>query len=422
VLAGLVHGSASAAGFYIQEQSVRATGRAYSGEGADTGSNSLWWNPASLGLMAGSGDAYLGFNWVGVNAQVSDTGSTIQRPVPGLPAQSVGGASVIHDPVDTGYIPNLSASWKVGDRFAVGVAVTAPFNFATRYPLDSFNRYQALKSYLVNADIQPTIDWSPNPQLSFGIGFDFDYVRATLSNALPNPSPLLGDGGQTLKGGGWDEGFVVGAQYRPTPGATVGISWRTGVKHHLDGTVEIAGLLGPAAAANVAAPAAASFKTPSILTLSGRFKVMDRLTLDGQVQYSQWSRFDAIRVNAGGRTTVIPQGYQDTASAAVGADYELDPTWTLRAGVQFDPTPTPDNGRTTRVPDSDRTLFAAGATIKPSPHFLIDLAASYIHFSNTGFRSDATAFAGTPLATPISMQGQIDGHALVLAAGARYQF
>src|SRR5438552_1664899 len=40
---------AMAAGFYLQEQSVRGWGRANSGEVADQGAESLWWNPAAAG-------------------------------------------------------------------------------------------------------------------------------------------------------------------------------------------------------------------------------------------------------------------------------------------------------------------------------------------------------------------------------------
>ncbi|MCK9195151.1 MAG: outer membrane protein transport protein, partial [Nevskia sp.] len=42
-----VNGAAQAGGFYLPDQSVKAIGRAYSGEAADQGPESLWWNPAS---------------------------------------------------------------------------------------------------------------------------------------------------------------------------------------------------------------------------------------------------------------------------------------------------------------------------------------------------------------------------------------
>jgi long-chain fatty acid transport protein len=44
---------ALAGGFYLQDQSTKASGRAFSGEVADTGAESLWWNPASIAGMTG---------------------------------------------------------------------------------------------------------------------------------------------------------------------------------------------------------------------------------------------------------------------------------------------------------------------------------------------------------------------------------
>jgi long-chain fatty acid transport protein len=422
VLAALAGGPAFAAGFYVQEQSVRGVGRAFSGEGSDTGAASLWWNPASIGSTKEAGDAYVGFHYVSVDATVQDAGSTIQRIPAGLPPLSVGGGLTQTNPIDKGYIPNMGASWKLNDQWAVGVSVNAPFNFTTRYPLNSFTRYQALKSNLFNVDIQPTLAWRPVPQLSIGVGFDFNFVHATLSNALPNLSPLLPDAGSNLTGKGWNYGYVIGGQWRASDMVTLGASYRSGIKHKLDGQVTVAGLLGPAAAANVNTAGAASFKTPSILTFSGRVKATDKLTLEAQVQHFDWSVFQAITVRYGAATSISPQNYKDTTSVAVGADYAIDPMWTIRAGVQNDPTPTPDVGRTARVPDSSRWLYAAGATFHPAPRVALDAAVSYIHFKPTTFTSSATAFAGTPLNTPINMMGNLSGHGLVLSAGARFSF
>jgi long-chain fatty acid transport protein len=422
VLAALACGPAAAAGFYVQEQSVRGVGRAFSGEGADTGAASLWWNPASIGATKGSGDAYLGFHYVSVDATVADRGSTIQRIPAGLPALPVGGATPQVDPIDKGYIPNLGADWKLNDQWAVGLTVNAPFNFTTRYPLNSFTRYQALKSNLFNIDVQPTLAWRPVPELSLGVGFDANFVHATLSNALPNLSPLLPDASSNLTGKGWNYGWVVGAQWRASEMVTLGASYRSGIKHTLDGQVTVAGLLGPAAAANVNTPGQARFSTPSILTFSGRLKATDRLTLNAQVQHFNWSAFDAITVTFGPQTSISPQSYQNTTSVAVGADYVVNPQLALRAGVQRDPTPTPDIGRTARVPDSTRWLYAVGATFSPNERVSVDVSGSYIHFEGGAINSSATAFAGTPLNTPIAMQGDVSGHGLVLSAGLRFNF
>jgi long-chain fatty acid transport protein len=414
-----VSGTAQAAGFLVQEQSARAVGRAFSGEAADTGPASLWWNPASIMGMESRGEIYVGAHAIDVNAKVRDTGSTIRRPT--LPvALPVGGSAEQKNPIDFGFVPNLNAAYKVHDRVALGIAVNAPFNFTTRYDINSFTRYQALKSMLMNIDVQPTVAVKITDNLDVGAGFDFSYANAKLSNALPNLSPLLADGYQRLSGDGWDYGWNAGLRLHSERGA-LAVSYRSQIKHRLDGRVEVAGLLGPAAAANVDAPGQANFTTPWILTLGGRVNVTPRLTLNGQVQRIGLSQFDAIRVSYGGRFSVTPQNYKNTTTWAVGADYKVNDKLTWRAGLQRDPTPTEILDRTARVPDSNRWLYATGGSYDTG-RGIIDLSVAYIHFADARFQSDATAFGGTPLATPVAMNGTISGRGLVGSIGYRFAF
>ena len=74
----LLSTTAHAAGYYLQEQSVKGAGRAYSGEVADQGVSSLWWNPAAI---ARSGrEAYVGLHAVFVDETDRNEGSTITYP------------------------------------------------------------------------------------------------------------------------------------------------------------------------------------------------------------------------------------------------------------------------------------------------------------------------------------------------------
>jgi long-chain fatty acid transport protein len=410
---------ASAAGFFVQEQSARAVGRAFSGEVSDTGPASLWWNPASIMGMDGRGELYVGFHAIDVNADVRDTGSTIRRPTVPVNAP-VGGAALQKNPIDFGAVPNLAGAWKLNDRVAVGLAVNTPFNFTTRYDIGGFTRYQALKSFLMNVDVQPTVAVKVTPNLDLGLGVDASYANAKLTNALPNLSPLLPDGYQRLSGDGWDWGWNVGLRAHNEMGS-VGVSYRSQIKHRLDGRVEVAGLLGPAAAANLDQPGKANFTTPWLLTVGGKLNVNDRLTLNGQVQRIGWSQFDAIRVSYAGRFAVTPQLYHNTTTWAVGADYKLSDKLTWRAGLQRDPTPTRVADRTARVPDSSRWIYATGGTWNTGRGAL-DFSVAYIDFADARFASDATAFAGSPLVTPVAMNGTISGRGLVGSVGWRMSF
>ncbi len=417
----VVASQASAAGFYLQEQSVRGTGRAYSGEVADRGAASLWWNPAAIAGIQ-SNEVYGGMSLVMVDSEVSNTGSTIDRVAPGVPVLPVGGDQRAYDPIKGGIVPNLSGAFRVTDRLAVGVSTYAPYNFTTAYSGDSFTRYDALKSRLMTANIQGTAAYRVTDWLDVGVGVNAIYADATLTSAYPNVSPLQPDGRSELTGDGWDFGWNAGVQLHPTNTLTIGVSYRSEVKHTLDGSVVVSGLLAPAAAANMDVDGKAKITTPWIATLGARWAVTDKLTLNAQAQRIGWGEFDAIRVSYAGGGFESDQNYKDVTSGGVGFDYAVNEKLTVRAGVQYDPTPTPDIGRTARVPDGDRWLYGAGATINLKPNLALDIAGAYIAFDEAEIVRDDVIFGGTPLATPVALRGKAEGSGVIMAAGARWTF
>lgn len=408
---------AQAAGFYLQEQGVRGTGRAYSGEVADQGVESLWWNPAAI---ASSGrEAYVGANAIFVPGTVTNRGSTITYP--GGATRPVGGEAAAFNPIQKGVVPNFAIAVPVAGRFAVGLSLTAPFDFTTIYRPMAWARYDALKSRLNTGDLQLTGAMKITDWLDMGLAADAEYTDANLTNALPNLAPGLPDGMSQLRGHGWNWGWTAGAQAH-FDRLTVGASYRSAITHDLNGRVVVSGLLGPLAGANANLHGRASFTTPWIATLGARWRVTDRLTLDAQAQRLGWSEFDAIRVTTTGPTQTIVQGYRDTTSGGVGFDYAANPRLTLRAGVQYDPTPTPAVGRTARVPDGDRWLVGVGATGQVLQGLTVDAALAYISFRDSTVNHDTTFYGGTPAATTTQLRGAVKGEGYVLALGLRKAF
>jgi long-chain fatty acid transport protein len=412
-------GSASAAGFYIEEQSVKGLGRAYSGEAADTGAESLWWNPAAIGDVEGA-EVYGGLNGIFSSSKVTNQGTLIDRPGQGF--APVGGSSQASNPLKPGLVPNLDAAWRVNDHIALGLAISAPFDFITKYDASSFTRYQALTSKLIDLDVQPTIAFHVNRYLNVGVGFDAQYTNSTLSSALPNLSPLLPDGTNELKGNAWDYGYTVGAQLHPNDRLSLGVSYRSAIQHDLSGTVTIAGLLGPIAGENGVLPGSAKFTTPWIVVLGGHYKLDDHWVLNAQVQRIGWSEFNTITVNTAAGVTPIPQDYHDTTTEAVGVDYIVNKTWTLRAGAAYDPTPTPSVGRSFQVPDGDRILLTVGGTMRPTAHIELDGALGYVHLQRSSIDNTTAAYVGTPIETPVLDNGQVSGDAVIVSLGGKYKF
>lgn len=414
-------GSAQAAGFLIQEQSTRGAGRAFSGEAADTGAESLWWNPAAIARSPR--EVYGDISGIFPDSDVRDRGSTLTLPIPPAGYSGpVGGDPHARNPILPGVVPVGGVSLPIGDRFAVGLSTAAPFNFTTKYGATSFARYEAEKSRLNSADIQLTGAWRATPWLDLGLGLDAVYTSANLTQASPNLSPVAPDGRSALNGDGWAGGYTVGAQVHPTDRFNIGLSYRSSVKRDLYGDVTVSGLGGPLAAADTSTHGKANFKTPWIATLGGRYRLTPRLTLNAQVQRIGWSEFSAINIRYPGQVQVVPQNYRDTTTAAGGVDFAWTPRLTVRAGVQYDPTPTPEPGRTLRVPDSDRWLASTGATYKLRRNLELEGAVEYVDFVGASVNSNAVFYGGTPAQSQANDLAEVTGSAVVVSSGFRWRF
>ena len=420
-------GQAHAAAFYLQEQSVRAIGRAFSGEVADTGSASMWWNPAAIGGATGI-DGYLGASAILPRADSSDRGTMVVRPNPADPAHPivspVGGDPNQHNPINNGVLPSGGFAIPIGSRLAVGVVATSPYSFTTDYDADSWARYDADKTRLRTYDIQPTIAIMPVPGLSIGAGVNIERTTATLSNKLPDPiSAQLPDAEQTLRGSGWDVGWSFGFQYRG-PVVDLGVSYKSAIRHKLKGSFVIAGNQNPVLASQINQSIDgihASFRTPWQVNVGARVHASDRLTIDGQITRFGWSRFDQISLPDLG--SALPEDYKNTWSYALGLDYAVTPQWTMRAGVQRDLSPIRSGYRDPRVPDGNRWNFALGTSYALSPHFTIDAAASYDKIASNPIDRNNAAYVGTPLQTVILTSGELhNAKAFVFGLGGRVSF
>lgn len=418
VAAAAIAAQAQAAGFYLQEQGVRGTGRAYSGEVADEGVESLWWNPAAI---ARSGrEAYFGANGIFVAGQVNDRASTVNYPLGAKAA--IGGDPRAYDPILPGFLPNFAVSVPLSDRLVVGVSSAAPFNLTTQYSPNAWTRYDALTSTLRTLDLQTTVAMKVNSWLDVGAAGDVEYTQARLSNAVPNFFPGTPDATQSLKGGGYNAGWTVGAQGH-FDRLTLGVSYRSAMNHTLSGNATFAGLLSPfPATLNGEQRAKANFTTPWIATFGGRYALTPKLTVNGQVQRVGWSKFGAIHVTTPLGPEVFAQNYHDTTSGAVGLDYALNPKLTLRTGVQYDPTPTPDDGRTARVPDGNRWLFSVGATASPTPNLKLDAAFLYIDFKDSEINHTQPFFQGTLAESASNLLGTVQASGYVISLGSRLAF
>ncbi|MFD2262297.1 OmpP1/FadL family transporter [Lacibacterium aquatile] len=403
VLAGV--GSAQAGSFYLQEQSITGMGSAFAGQNA-TGfdASTVYTNPAGMTNLDRSQVA-AGANLILFNQKLRDTGT--------VPAT---GTSDGGNPYDPAVLPNLYGVWAPTPELRLGMGVSAPFGLSGEYEEGWFGRYDSVKSHLQTINLGLSAAYKINNQWSLGAGIDVQRAEAELTNAVPGaavPTPatdLLG----RVKGDDWSVGFNAGLTFKPVETVTMGLTYRSAVSHKLEGTARVRTAGGVTVLED---DATAKLKTPDIVGLGLAWDVTPEAKLLAQVNWFNWSNFKTLRVVSptGALNTTSTENYHDSYSVALGGEYKLNPAWTLRAGVQYDTSPTNDNHRSTRVPDGDRINLGLGASWGITDNWALDAAYLLVLVKESDL-SRTQAFGGTTNAR------SKDPMIHVLGLQARYKF
>jgi long-chain fatty acid transport protein len=442
--AGLGAGAANAAGFFIQEQSVTGLGRAFAGGAAAADdASTVFSNPAGMTFLK-QGEAQVGGSLLLPDSRLKDSGSTIDYPgfrtplgILNPPPGVISGDGKSNNPYDPTLVPHGYVAIPVpstDNRFWVGVGLGAPFGLESQYNKNWFGRYDATKTELQVYNFSPVVAYRVNDWLSIGGGVDISYAWAKLESHVPNPVGKLvpsfaGDGDLSIKGDSWAIGYNIGAIVQPVEGTRLGVHFRSGVDHMLDGRASLKGigfppLPGLPQSADFATDGRAKLNLPPMLSLGIRQEVTPQVALLGGVTWYGWSSFKEIRVKRGdgGDDLVNEQRYQDTVGVSIGGEYTWNDDLTLRAGFQYDPTPTKSGYRSSRTPDGDRYWLSAGASYDIMENMSVDFAYTHIFIDARKLDAERDFYVGTPLETQVSYDGSNSSSVDIVALGLRYRF
>jgi long-chain fatty acid transport protein len=408
---------AFAGGFYLQEQAPAAVGRAFAGEAAiASDASTIYFNPAGmtkLGHMTLTNGAHLLF----IDSAERDRGSTRTFSATGAASATGGGNG--GDPFDPLVpVPSLFGSMRVGDSpLWLGLGVSAPFGLKVVYDDNWFGRYDSLASDVKTFNVQPSAAYALNDRISIGVGFNAQWMKAKLSNALPNISPAQADGLFKVDGDdiafGWNAGVLA-----DFGSVRLGAHYRSGIKHQLKGDLAISGLLGPLASGNGVVATKSRVRLPDIATVSIVLGANGPWRLLASGSWYNWSVFQDIRiVPVTGAPRISNQDYRDTWSASIGAEHDLRPGLTLRGGVMRDGGPTRDSLRTTRVAGGDRIMTTAGTSIALSRRLTADFSYAHVFVQDKNVARTERFYAGTAAETVVTTRSR-DGTNIDMVAGS----
>ena len=393
---------AIAGSFYLPaSDGVVNLGRASAGRSAvGFDATSVFTNPAALTQLEGTQQFVLGFTPVKINNVMHDRGSTVINGVD-LPAQGLDTANGSA----LSALPTLAWARRIGGErnIWIGAGVQAPFGLGLTYDGNEKVRYDTDEVRLRVIDASAVIGFKVSDSLSLGGGLNVQNTNAHLVNAVPNlsgtavPGSPTTDGLLSVRGSNTDIGYNLGAHYRPLRDWQFGLHYRSSIDNALDGKLTGSGLTGPLAGLNQTFPTSVTVKYPGSVAASAAWQATDALQLLTEVRWWDWSHFNELRFKLqGGPTLVRPEKYRDAWSAAAGAEYRLNPAWTVRAGYMFELTPTTDTTRSVAVPDANRHLFSVGASWAFQPGWAFDTAYQFIKWNTVTInRPDAQGLAIT---------------------------
>ncbi|MGY4514839.1 porin [Lysobacter sp. HA18] len=435
----LTLGNAHASGFQIRENSVKNLGRANSGTAVAKNDASVVSNNPAAMVNFTRNAVQVDLTDIDLDAEFTGGGSTALPSPPFPPTPLTGGNG--GDPGDPTIVPALSAVFPLSgalDNVTVGVSVDAPFGLKTEYDPNWVGRYNAIKSDVKTVDLNLSAALAITDRFSIGFGAIVQRADVTLSNAIDagtaicstNPAtcfspvspfhPQGNDGTVEVQGDDTGLGWRVGLQWRPTDALTIGVAHRSEIDHDLQGD---ATFTMPSAVMAVAASRfqngaiSAPLTTPSVTTVSVEYDFSDSFRLMADYQATDWHSLKAVQIfrAGGGVLGNEPFQWKDTNFYSLGGEWDLSPTWTLRAGIALDESPTNDTYRTPRLPDADRKIFSLGATWNVSETFSVDAAYMRINVDDPTING-ATSSSGSKLT------GVFNAHADLFGVAAQFKF
>lgn len=372
--------AAQAAGFALIEQSGSGMGNALAGGAAIAeDASTIFFNPAGMTYVQGTQGVGV-LHLIKPNAEFNNEGS-----LPGAGPRPLNGEG--GNAGDLAFVPNMYFKMDINDSLKFGVGVNAPFGLKTEYDKDWLGRFQGIKSELKTININPSVAFKVNDQLSLGFGVSAMYAEAELTSAV---NLVVAERTSKVKGDDWGFGYNLGAIYQATQDTRLGISYRSKVEQHLKGDVKFSTSGGPTPNGDVKA----DVSLPGNLSMSVFSRLNDKWDLMADATWTRWSQFGRLAIyrDSGALLTQTIENWDNTMRYSIGANYHYTDAVTLRAGLAYDEEAISEKFRTVRIPGNDRKWLSLGAGWQATPTTKLDVGYAHLFVSDTKIDDNQTAF------------------------------
>lgn len=326
-----------ASGLFLQEAVVANAGTTGAGDGVYTRSAAaMWTNPATM--------SHMGESKTTINTMAFDLEMKYQD---NLDSSDNGKAHSV--------MPSFGAfhAHQVTDKLHLGIALGAVGGSSLDYGSEWAGSPLLEDITLTAMQVNPSLSYKLNDQWSVGAGVQFSWGAFQQSTS--------GIAGFTAKQDtDWAYGYNLGVMYTPTDKLKLGASYRSKLEHEFNNDVK--------GIEKVSNSLSTELILPEIIDVSASYALSSQLDLLASVQFHRWSEWDATVLDFGIPAeplngVSIPRDWDDVWKFAVGADYQLNSDWRLKAGFSYETSPQDDPSmQWVDLPVGEQYRYSVGAS------------------------------------------------------------
>ncbi|MDD5455285.1 MAG: outer membrane protein transport protein [Candidatus Ratteibacteria bacterium] len=388
---------------------ARATGMGGAFVGVANDPSSLFWNPAGLALCEGT---------------MLMKGSVFIAPYSYYEAEGATDDDKSTAPVQM--IPNIFFTHNFNDTVSMGLGYYIPFGLGQRWEDDATLRFNSTRSEISLSNLQAGASFRLADAFIVGAGLANGFSKMntkSYSVVIPDGGVIPAEAYVKTWGEGSGMSGNVGFLWLPSNNWTLGGVWRSETNIKFKGDVDIGSDTFPTFDREISM----DFTFPQTVCLGISYSGFDRWLLSGQIDWVNWSRIDTITQELDNPVTFfdpttatvivtdeveIARDWKDRYILRIGAEYEVTPEVSLRAGYMWDPTPIPPETLDPLMFDVSTNRFFVGASF---PIWVLNVDVAYAY--SQGIKAEADDSENVP-----PTDGDYWGHSHMFEISTTYIF
>ena len=317
--------------------------------------------------------------------------------------------------------PHFYATWKVNDRYSIGLGAFSRFGLGAIFDEDWPGRYNSYEAIMESISINPNVAVKVTDKLSAAFGVEAMHMRLSQKKKVNVLGP---DFDANLESDGMGYGFNMALHYQPCQYAKLGLSYRSPVEMKLNGDADFTGVPEPQKSMGFFPDTAASGSVtlPDSFFFGVALYPVEKLSVEVGAVYTLWSKYDKLTVNYGellnpfdptSDQLTTPKNWEDVWRFHAGLEYAAMDWLDLRVGYVFDQSPIQDDTIDYMVPANDRHVFSGGLGFH-GDNWVVDVMYYYLKIMDRDI--DARLAEGV-------LDGEIDNadaHTIGLSVGYKF--